>query len=176
MISSAIVRCVRLDDDTCTHRLYTPWNSHLVDFKSFSEISCTVNQVPEADSAMLMPGQFGVCRRANNTCTSCVTIGFPVTQIPGPTYFMPAINFIAVDGSKLQPLVAQGHLPSSLHQFGHKVDSNQALNRGPIFRSTSLNLEEVFQRDYQRKRFLEIFGDQKLVDVYVPETGKDRHS
>ncbi|XP_016844604.2 uncharacterized protein LOC107982018 isoform X1 [Nasonia vitripennis] len=171
IVSTAVVKCVRLDNDVCTHRLYTPWNTYLMDFKSFSDISCTVNQVSEAHSAVVISDQFGVCKRANNTCTTCVTIGFPVTQIPGPRFFMPAINFIAVDGSKLQPLVAQGHLPSSLHGHGHKADSNQELRKGPIFRGTTLNLKEVFQRDYQRKRFLEIFGNQKLVDVYIPETG-----
>ncbi|XP_031778067.1 uncharacterized protein LOC103317314 [Nasonia vitripennis] len=165
-ISSAIVRCALLDNGTCTNRLFTPSNHYLLDFKSFSEITCTDKQVPEVHIPIL-PLPYYSCKLINITC---LEIGFTVPWHISPLGFLPVLKSIAFDGAKLQPIVAHIFMPSSI-LHGQRDDGNHTFRRGSVFSSTRIDLKEVYQRDYQRKRLFDILGNQKLVDEYVPETG-----
>lgn len=85
--------------------------------------------------------------------------------------FLPTIEFIMVDEMKLQPLMAHVTIPPVIgsRQTGRCV---WMMRKGPIFGAISVRIEEVYRRDYQRRRFHEIFKNRQLVDFYIPEHGE----
>ena len=123
-----------------------------------TEVSCTKEPHP---SIRQLTDKHRVC-----PIGTCVEIGFQLNNHD----FLPTVQYIAVDATLLQPLVACIHIVPVVRsrQPGRNA---WTFRRGPLFHNAHVNLGEVFRRDYQRKRFLEIFGDPQVANKYVPEVG-----
>ncbi|XP_016844618.1 uncharacterized protein LOC107982029 isoform X1 [Nasonia vitripennis] len=168
------VRSVSIQCGVTSYQLtqadYPPVHGHYYRYKSkprcvtsantFAEIGCTARQFPEA---FLVHDRSKHCQ--SKICNTWVEIGYQLND-----RFLPTIEFIIVNETKLQPLMAHVTIPPVIgsRQIGRYT---WMMRKGPIFGAIPVRIEEVYRRDYQRGRFYEIFRNRQLVDFYIPEYG-----
>lgn len=86
--------------------------------------------------------------------------------------FVPIIRSVTIDAESFQVFSTHVKIESVIEtrQIGKIA---YTFRRGPVFRDLLININEIYRRDYQRDRFIQIFNDLIIVDKYWSSIGEN---